>query len=70
MADRLATWNARGDHSNEAARIVEASRSLCARVPEPSPERARCAVLLKVTTLPKTPTVAAARGTAGAPVEG
>ena len=48
MTTKLTAWNAKGAHAAEAARIAEASRGLCARLPANAPERARCGDLLKV----------------------
>ncbi|MGI9024599.1 MAG: thioredoxin family protein [Burkholderiaceae bacterium] len=48
MASKIATWNAKGGHLSEAARIVERSRALCQRVPADAPEHARCGELLRV----------------------
>lgn len=48
MATRIAGWD-RGDvHAAEATRIADASRALCAKLPQSAPERARCGELLMV----------------------
>jgi len=48
MATKIAGWNQGDAHAAQATRIADASRQLCAKLPESAPERARCGELLKV----------------------
>ena len=52
MASKISTWNAKGAHAGETARIAERSRVLCERLPADAPEHARCGELLKVNSTP------------------
>lgn len=53
MATKIAGWNQGDAHAAQATRIADASRQLCAKLPQSAPERTRCGELLKVGTTAK-----------------
>jgi thioredoxin-related protein len=48
MATKIAGWNQGDADAEQATRITEASRALCGKLAEGTPERVRCGELLKV----------------------
>ena len=48
MATKIAGWNKADAHAVQATRIADASRQLCAKLPDAAPEKARCGALLMV----------------------